>query len=85
MERHCVTCTCEREMDEIGIYPPHEGFYGRCDRCGEVRWGTDRNIGGCGEPIRKTHCGCCTHLHNLPPGGHDERCLADEANCILVG
>lgn len=82
---HCPGCTCNnRDLDTLGIYPPHEKFYGRCDACGEVRWETVFHVGGRGQGRTSTHCGCCTHRHNLPNGGHDERCLADERNCRLL-
>ncbi len=72
------------ELDTITIYPPHERWHGRCDTCNEIRWETEANTGGRGKPRRSTHCGCCTHRHNLPNGGHDERCLADQRNCRLL-
>jgi hypothetical protein len=81
---HCPSCTCESELDGLTIYSPNERLYGRCGTCGEERWATDFHTGGRGEPARSQHCGCCTHRHNLPNGGHDGRCLADESACGLM-
>lgn len=56
---------------ELTVYPPVEAVYGRCPTCRTVRWETHRG-GGRYAPGGKCsmHCGCCTHPHDLPPGGH---------------
>ena len=83
---HCPGCVCAgRDLDTLSIYPPNAKLYGTCATCGTVRWDTEKYTGGRGEPRRTTHCDCCTHRHNLPAGGHDERCLANPANCVLIG
>jgi hypothetical protein len=83
---HRVTCACPADdLGEFTIYPPHERFYGRCDTCHEVRWQVEYHEfdDEAGRYRRTTHCGCCTHRHNLSNGGHDARCLADEQACSL--
>jgi hypothetical protein len=85
MHATCPTCTCQAPAGEFTVYPRNEGFYGRCETCGEVRWVTEHDEYAHGdEDRRRYHCACCTHPHNLSPGGHDQRCLDDPANCILV-
>ncbi len=67
----CRTCSCEPpDTDHLCIYSPHEGFCGRCEKCGQVRWRTEIYPHHRGSPRRSTHCGCCTHPHDLKPGGH---------------
>jgi len=67
---HCRTCTCPPpDTDALTIYPPHEGFHGRCETCGEVRWKTEIYPFHRGSPRRSLHCACCTHPHDLKPGG----------------
>lgn len=65
--------------EQVTIYAPNERLYGRCDACGQVKWDTDRYRGdGIGHATeRGSHCGCCTHPHDLPPGGHTLRGEAD--------
>lgn len=60
-----------QRVRELIVYPPVEAVYGRCLTCRTVRWGTDRG-GGRYAPGGKCslHCDCCTHPHDLPPGGH---------------
>jgi hypothetical protein len=56
---------------ELTVYPPVEAVYGRCETCRTVRWGTERGGPGGGTTWKRSlHCGCCTHPHDLLPGGH---------------
>jgi hypothetical protein len=70
-------CGLMDTREQVTIYAPNERLYGRCDACGQVKWDTDRYRGdGSGHaPERGSHCGCCTHAHDLPPGGHTLRGL----------
>lgn len=68
---HCRTCSCEPpDTDALTVYPPIEGFDGRCDTCGQIRWETQIHAFHRGSARRSKHCGCCTHPHDLEPGGH---------------
>jgi hypothetical protein len=70
-DRHCPTCQCAPAgTDSLTVYPPHEGFYGRCDVCDRIRWATEIYTNGRGSPHRAQHCACCTHPHDLKSGGH---------------
>lgn len=70
-DRHCQTCRCwPTDTDSLTVYPANELFYGRCDTCGQVRWGTEIYTNGHGSPHPARHCDCCTHPHDLKPGGH---------------
>lgn len=72
---HCSTCTCEPKSGiHLCVYPPNRILYGSCETCGQVHWQTElyRWSGADGwVPERSRHCGCCTHPHDLPNGGHD--------------
>jgi hypothetical protein len=71
MKPHCPTCQCEPKTGfELTVYPPNEILYGRCETCGQVRWGTEMFSLRYRSQSGTTHCGCCTHAHDLPPGGH---------------
>jgi hypothetical protein len=74
---HCRTCRCDpvRDTDSLSIYPPNATLYGKCPKCREVRWVSyrwtqDNGIHHNGSPERKEHCLCCTHPHDLAPGGY---------------
>lgn len=70
-ERHCATCRCTPTgTDALIVYPPNERIYGRCEACGRVRWETQIYTDHRGRPHHARHCGCCTHPHDLRPGGH---------------
>ncbi len=75
----CAGTADDAEM--VAVFPANERLYGRCDTCGAARWMTDRYQGdGAGQDIeRATHCGCCSHSHNLPPGGHTLRAAGRDA------
>lgn len=60
-----------REPDSLTVYPAHEGLYGRCGTCDQIRWQTEFHEEGRGAGKRSSHCGCCTHAHDLEPGGHE--------------
>lgn len=64
---HCPTCRCEQLTGALllTVYPASEILYGRCEKCRTVRHATES-----WEPARSTHCACCTHPHDLAPGGH---------------
>lgn len=67
---HCPSCSCEPpDTDSLAIYAPH-AFYGFCEACGRTKWQTEIHAFHRGSPRRSTHCGCCTHPHDLEPGGH---------------
>lgn len=71
MKPHCPTCRCEPKTGyELTVYPPGEVLYGRCQTCGQVRWGTEMFSNRYRTQTSALHCGCCTHLHDLLPGGH---------------
>ena len=68
---HRKTCTCEPQTGwDLTVYPPNAILYGTCDTCGQIRWGTERFNLRTREHTHATHCDCCTHPHNLQPGGH---------------
>ena len=70
----CPTCSCDnRKIIHLGVYPPNEILYGHCSDCGQVRWGTSKSRWGRNgwETTPSEHCACCTHPHDLEPGGHD--------------
>ena len=73
MKPHCRSCTCDpRTGSWLTVYPPNEILYGRCETCREVRHETESGPYRYPEAMKRSlHCGCCTHPHNLPPGGHD--------------
>ena len=72
---HCPTCTCEPKYGySLTVYPANETLYGCCETCGRVFWSTELSHWSHGkgwDAIRALHCGCCTHPHDLAPGGHD--------------
>ena len=71
MKPHCPTCHCEPETGwDLTVYPPNELVYGRCETCGEIRWSTEMFSLRSRSKKRAMHCGCCTHPHDLAPGGH---------------
>jgi len=71
---HCPTCRCEQPTGALllTVYPANEILYGRCEKCRTVRHATEScpADGPPWEPVRSEHCGCCTHPHDLAPGGH---------------
>ena len=72
---HCPTCTCEPKYGySLTVYPANEILYGRCGTCGQVRWSAELSYWTQQDgwmPKRSDHCGCCTHPHDLVPGGRD--------------
>lgn len=54
----------------LTVYPPNVILYARCETCAQVRWTTEHSPAGSRATKRSLHCGCCTHPHDLPPGGH---------------
>jgi hypothetical protein len=70
--KHCRSCQCDPDnSDSLIVYSPNECMYGRCDTCNTVKWHTEIYTGHYGSPRRSAHCGCCTHPHDLKPGGHN--------------
>ena len=68
---HCKTCTCEPKTGwHLTVYPPNEILYGRCEICGDVRHATQLHSLRWRSTSSAMHCGCCTHPHDLEPGGH---------------
>lgn len=67
---HCPTCRCLGDTDSLTIYAPNETMYGRCPVCKDVMWHTEIHAGHRGSSRRSKHCGCCTHPHDLNPGGY---------------
>ena len=68
----CPSCNCENTRGQhLTIYAPNELLWGRCGECGQIRWFTERYPPRYdGGPLKATHCACCTHPHDLGPGGH---------------
>jgi hypothetical protein len=67
---HCHSCTCPpRNSDEL-IIQDRDETDGACETCGEVRWLSFLYTSHRGDPKAATHCGCCTHLHDLKPGAY---------------
>jgi hypothetical protein len=72
VRKHCPTCTCEPKTGvRLTVYPPNEILYGRCETCGQVRWSTEAYSNRYHSQTTAMHCACCSHPHDLEPGGHD--------------
>jgi len=72
---HCSTCTCEPKTGiHLCVYPANAKLYGSCETCGQPFWETEVSHWSARDgwaPRSSRHCGCCTHPHDLPNGGHD--------------